>query len=57
MFDWPSFADVANALGGRGIAVRGNDDLALAEAAIVTRDRPLLIELVLDPNDVPRMRY
>lgn len=57
MFDWPSFAEVATALGGQGIAVRGNDDLARAEAAIATRDRPLLIELVLDPNDVPRMRY
>lgn len=57
VFDWPSFADVATALGGQGIAVRGNADLALAEAAIATRDRPLLIELVLDPNDVPRMRY
>lgn len=57
MFDWPSFAEVATALGGQGLAVRGNADLARAEAAIATRDRPLLIELVLDPNDVPRMRY
>lgn len=56
MFDWPSFADVATALGGQGIAVRSEDDLSRALAAIDTRSRPLLIELCLDPEDVPRMR-
>lgn len=55
-FEWPSFADVATALGGQGIRVSSNKDLATAIAAIETRDRPLLIELRLDPNDVPRMR-
>ena len=55
-FEWPSFADVATALGGTGIQVQSNDDLARAIAAIQTRDRPLLIELRLDPEDVPRMR-
>ncbi|MCA0873085.1 thiamine pyrophosphate-binding protein [Seohaeicola saemankumensis] len=55
-FEWPSFADVATALGGHGIQVASNDDLPKAIAAIETRDRPLLIELKLDPNDVPRMR-
>jgi acetolactate synthase-1/2/3 large subunit len=55
-FDWPSFAEVATALGGHGIAVRSADDLEGAIAAIAGRDRPLLIELLLDPDDVPRMR-
>ncbi|MDF0603775.1 thiamine pyrophosphate-binding protein [Psychromarinibacter sp. C21-152] len=55
-FDWPSFADVATALGGHGIRVASAEDLETALAAIATRDRPLLIELMLDPNDVPRMR-
>lgn len=55
-FDWPSFADVARALGGDGIYVQCADDLDRAVAAIETRDRPLLIELRLDPNEVPRMR-
>jgi len=55
-FEWPSFADVATALGGKGIAVQSTEDLEVAIAAIDTRDRPLLIELKLDPNDVPRMR-
>lgn len=56
MFDWPSFAQVATALGGQGVVVDSNAGLDAAIAAIETRDRPLLIELRLDPNDVPRMR-
>ncbi|MEM9631494.1 MAG: thiamine pyrophosphate-binding protein [Pseudomonadota bacterium] len=56
MFDWPSFAAVATSLGGEGIAVNSADDLVDAIKAIETRDKPLLIELRLDPNDVPRMR-
>jgi thiamine pyrophosphate-dependent acetolactate synthase large subunit-like protein len=55
-FEWPSFADVAKALGGRGIAVTSADELSLAIDAIKHRKAPLLIELRLDPNDVPRMR-
>ncbi|WP_323022334.1 thiamine pyrophosphate-binding protein [Pararhodobacter sp.] len=55
-FDWPSFAEVATALGGEGIAVASNADLDRALAAIPNRTRPLLIELKLDPEDVPRMR-
>lgn len=55
-FEWPSFADVATALGGEGISVESNDQLDAAIAAIKKRDRPLLIELKLDPTDVPRMR-
>lgn len=56
MFDWPSFAEVATALGGQGIAVRSEADLDAAIAAIPGRTKPLLIELLLDPEDVPRMR-
>jgi len=55
-FEWPSFADVATALGGLGIQVETPEQLAIAIQAIQTRDRPLLIELMLDPDDVPRMR-
>jgi len=55
-FEWPSFADVATALGGCGIRVESSEQLETAIEAIETRDRPLLIELILDPNDVPRMR-
>ena len=56
MFDWPSFADVATALGGKGVQVKSTEDLETAIQAIEVRDCPLLIELLLDPNDVPRMR-
>lgn len=55
-FEWPRFSEVATALGGRGVHVQSNDDLEAAVEAIETREGPLLIELRLDPNDVPRMR-
>ncbi|RYG90291.1 thiamine pyrophosphate-binding protein [Loktanella sp. IMCC34160] len=55
-FNWPSFADIATSLGGTGVRVETEAQLDAALAAIETRDGPLLIELVLDPNDVPRMR-
>lgn len=56
MFDWPSFAEVATSLGGQGVEVCSNGELEEAIVAIRDRDRPLLIELRLDPDDVPRMR-
>ncbi|MCV2882944.1 thiamine pyrophosphate-binding protein [Actibacterium sp. XHP0104] len=56
MFDWPSFARIATALGGHGVVVNSVESLEDAIRAIDTRDKPLLIELRLDPNDVPRMR-
>ncbi len=55
-FRWPSFADVANALGGQGLVIDSDDRLDDAVKAIAERDGPLLIELKLDPEDVPRMR-
>lgn len=58
VFDWPSFAGIATALGGEGIVVRSADDLETALEALQNRNRtrPFLIELVLDPCKVPRMR-
>ena len=55
-FDWPSFADVAVSRGGQGVRVASDADLDIAENAIQTRRGPLLIELCLDPHDMPRMR-
>ncbi|MEM1237329.1 MAG: thiamine pyrophosphate-binding protein [Pseudomonadota bacterium] len=55
-FDWPSFANVATALGGTGVKVASTEDLETAIAAIAATERPLLIELCLDPESVPRMR-
>ena len=60
MFEWPDFAQIATALGGTGIAVTNDAQLAQCIDAIQSRDAqncgPLLIELRIDPNDVPRMR-
>jgi len=55
-FHWPSFAGIATSLGGHGIEVHSSEDLETALAAIETRNGPVLIELRLDPHDVPRMR-
>jgi acetolactate synthase-1/2/3 large subunit len=53
MFDWPDFARVAEALGGTGFTVRAESDLADLGRLIARRDRPLLIEVRLDPDYVP----
>lgn len=55
-FSWPSFADIAKSLGGEGFQVRTNDQLEAALQAIEDRSGPFLIELRLDPADVPPMR-
>ena len=55
-FQWPSFADTAKALGGDGIEVRSKEGLEIAIKAMEGRSGPFLIELHLDPHDVPRMR-
>lgn len=53
VFEWPELAPVAEALGGRGITVRTIGDLENAAEIIRNRDRPILIDLKLDPNRVP----
>ena len=55
-FEWPSFAEVAESLGGTGVDLRTQQDFELVKEAIDKRTGPLLIDLHLDPNDVPRMR-
>ncbi|MBB3994440.1 thiamine pyrophosphate-dependent acetolactate synthase large subunit-like protein [Sulfitobacter undariae] len=55
-FHWPSFAEIATSLGGQGIEVRSNAELETAIEALGGRKGPILIELRLDPMDVPRMR-
>jgi len=54
-FDWPDLGPVATSLGGQGFTVRTAEDLETACAAIPTRDRPLLIDLKLDPDHIPSM--
>lgn len=55
-FDWPSFAAVAVSLGGEGVTVTSPEDLEDAILAIEARKGPIVVELKLDPNNVPRMR-
>lgn len=53
---WPSFAQIATSLGGEGVEVRSKEDLETALSTLKDRKGPVLIELYLDPHDVPRMR-
>ena len=55
-FDWPSFAEVAKSLGRHGVKVTSPKELENAIEEIHARKGPIIIELKLDPNSVPRMR-
>lgn len=55
-FNWPSFAEVAKSLGGEGVEVTSPRELEVAIEAIHTRKGPIIVELKLDSNNVPRMR-
>lgn len=55
-FNWPSFANIAKSLGGDGFEVRSKEQLEEALEALENRKGPFLIELKLDPANVPRMR-
>jgi acetolactate synthase I/II/III large subunit len=52
MFNWPDLAPVASALGGAGLTIRGSGDLLRLSELLARRDRPLLIDLKLDPAGV-----
>ncbi|HMN21444.1 MAG TPA: thiamine pyrophosphate-binding protein [Ottowia sp.] len=56
LIGWPDFAPMAEALGGQGLTVRSPDDLEHACQAIAarSRDRPILVDVKLDPDTVPR---
>ena len=55
-FNWPSFASIAKSLGGDGFQVHSKEQLEEALEALENRKGPFLIELKLDPANVPRMR-
>ena len=55
-FQWPSFGAVAESLGGQGLEIRSDADFDGLAKALTERNGPMLIDLRLDPNDVPRMR-
>ncbi|GHA43819.1 acetolactate synthase [Amylibacter ulvae] len=55
-FQWPSFAKVAQSLGGQAVEVTSPYELETAIEAIKNRKGPIMVELKLDANNVPRMR-
>ena len=57
LIEWPDLAPVAEALGGRGYTVRSVKDLDGMADAIAGRDRPLLIDVKLDPDRVPNVGH
>jgi thiamine pyrophosphate-dependent acetolactate synthase large subunit-like protein len=50
LIPWPSFADLAIAMGGRGVTLASEDDLAHVEQAIAEGTFPLLIDVKADPT-------
>jgi acetolactate synthase-1/2/3 large subunit len=52
LFEWPDFGPVAYAVGGIGCTMRSLDDLDDVEKVLESRDRPVLIDLKLDPATV-----
>lgn len=53
---WPDFAPIADVLGGKGVTVRNETDLAAAGDAIRNRKGPILIDVKTDPDRVPGFR-
>ena len=51
-FDWPDLGPVATALGGRGFTVHNLAELDEALSALEHRDRPVLIDIKIDPDQV-----
>jgi acetolactate synthase I/II/III large subunit len=50
VFEWPDFASVAKSLGGDAYTVHSAADLARLTTVLESRDRPLLIDVKLDPE-------
>lgn len=49
LLPWPQLAPLAEAFGARGVTVASLDDLTTVADAIVQRDRPLLLDVQVDP--------
>jgi thiamine pyrophosphate-dependent acetolactate synthase large subunit-like protein len=55
LFDWPDFAEVATALGGRGFTARTAAELDALLADLPGRSTPVLIDVRLDPDAIPAL--
>jgi acetolactate synthase I/II/III large subunit len=51
-FDWPDLATVATALGGTGVTVREDSDFDNVRKVLAERDRPVLVDVRLDPTAI-----
>lgn len=54
--NWPSFPDLAKAFGAQSFKVDSEDSLGVAIEGLSSRKGPVLIELCLDPGDMPPPR-
>ena len=52
LLHWPDLAPIAVAMGGQGVTVRSEADIAAAVAAVENLNGPLLIDLKLDPESL-----
>jgi acetolactate synthase-1/2/3 large subunit len=54
---WPELSSVAVALGGQGLAVRGEEDVAAITAFVRDRSGPVLLDVLLDVDSVPNVNH
>jgi acetolactate synthase I/II/III large subunit len=57
LFEWPSFASVAQAMGADGVTVSSIADVAAAVAAARARVCPIVIDVVMGPGDIPEVAH
>ena len=57
LFDWPSFAAVAHAMGADGVTVSSIADVPAAVAAAQARVCPLVIDVLMNPADIPEVAH
>jgi acetolactate synthase I/II/III large subunit len=57
LFEWPSFAAVAQAMGADGVTVSSIADVPAAVAAAQACVRPLVIDVLIGPGDVPEVAH
>jgi acetolactate synthase I/II/III large subunit len=57
LFTWPSFAEVARAMGAEGYTVKSVADLAALTDAVAAPRRPVVIDVLMDPADVPEVAH
>jgi acetolactate synthase-1/2/3 large subunit len=57
LFSWPSFAEVARAIGADGVTVSTVADVPAAVAAAQAPARPVVIDVLIDPAAVPEVAH